>query len=172
MDALVQQMSKACSCAKCVQACRRFPGWMTIAEAKAMIAAGMSDKLMLDWMEPDQEKLGTDHRIYVLCPASHGCQSDHAPLMDDFYPDGGWVMALFSPDDQKPMPCVLLVDGKCSIHDSGFKPRMCRELMQCEDAGCDKYDMASEWNCEEGRSLIADWCKQHDVDLAEVDELM
>jgi hypothetical protein len=138
---------------------------MTIAEAKAMIAAGMGDSLMLDWMEP-AEKIGTDHRIYVLCPAAHGYARDYAPLMDDFYPRGGLFDHLIYPPRQ--MPCVLLVDGKCSIHDSGFKPRMCRELMACENAGCDIYDMAPEWNCDEGRALIADWCKQHDVDLAKV----
>lgn len=168
-----REMNQSCSCEKCIEACRRFPGWMTIAEAAAMIAAGMGDKLMLDWMEPS-EKLGTTSRIYVLCPASKHHEGGLAPGMDEFYPDnnGSFLETLLITTFNIPpvaMPCTLLVDGKCSIHDTSFKPIMCRELMQCQDIGIHKFDMAPEWDSEAGRSLVADWCRHHDVDLAEAD---
>jgi len=133
-----------------------------------MIDAGLGDKLMLDWMEPS-EKLGTDHRIYVLCPASHGHEADLAPGMDDFYPGGSLLGGLFGMPFAS-QPCTLLKDGKCTIHDTTFKPRMCREVFACKaGTGPDKYDMAPEWNSQEGRSLVASWCKQHGVDLAKAD---
>ena len=35
-----------CSCPKCVNLCRRNPGWMTPAEARAVIAAGRADTVL------------------------------------------------------------------------------------------------------------------------------
>ena len=121
-----------CTCERCVNACKRYPGWMTVEEAKAAIAAGLGDKLALDyWCD--------DPYVYVLLPAQVGME--------------GRTMATFP----APEPCIFLQDDRCSIHNSGFKPLQCRDTFCCEDKGSLKEDFLQYWNTDEGRELVEQW---------------
>lgn len=120
-----------CTCDKCISACKHYPGWMTVEEAKAAIAAGFADRLMLDYWAADEN-------VYVLCPTIQGVEGNVAP----FWPDG---------------TCTFLANDRCSIHESGFKPMQCRTTMVCNDSGADKQDFLQYWDTDEGRKLIADW---------------
>ena len=146
---------KACSCTQCVECCEHYPGWMTIAEAEAALAAGMAGRLMLDWFEPDS-KLKNEERIYVLCPAGRGYEGRAAPSTDDLF-SGGFLSAILG--DSTPMPCTFLENGLCSIHESGFKPLMCRATMGCgeDDQTITKHAMVPEWDSARGKAVIAKW---------------
>lgn len=137
-----------CACKKCVELCRRNPGWMTPQEARAAMAAGYAPRMMRDWLEPCAE-VGNDARIYVLAPASRDCEGRDAPELD-----------LFSCDTEKGR-CVLLTrEGKCEIHDSGFKPIQCRTALGCQrNVGQINYETARLWDNDEGRAAVAEWMR-------------
>jgi hypothetical protein len=150
-------MIKSCTCAKCVEACRRMPGWMTVEEAKKAMGAGMGTRLMRDWLDPSTE-LGNEERIYVLCPAAEGREGGDAADVDEMFPDN-LLMALLGCAAPVAQPCVMLTrEGRCELHTSGFKPRQCREALVCDNRnGADKYEMAKEWDTPEGRNLVERW---------------
>lgn len=147
-----------CSCEKCVAACRHMPGWMTVTEAKAAIAAGKSHQLMIDWW------CGKDANIYVLCPAAIGRGGRRAALTSELFPT--FIASLF--DSSAPQSCILLKGGKCEIHDSGFKPKQCRESMGCTGKGPHKREFIDEWGSSEGKDLIVFWASTINVDLKEL----
>lgn len=129
----------ACSCKLCKAQCHR-PGWMTVEEAKAAIAAGYGDRLMIDYLH-----LGGDQFIGVLCPAYTGREGKLAEWSGGV---GG---------------CVLqTADGLCEIHDSGFKPLECRTASHDPSKakrrpGNIKEDIAREWMSLEGVLLLRLW---------------
>ena len=141
-----------CSCPSCQNLCRRNPGWMTPAEAMAAMDAGLARRLMRDWLEPSFQ-LANDERIYLLAPASQGCEGADAPEME------GGFMALFTGFSKG--CCTFLSEaGLCELHDSGFKPLQCRLALGCRDCSdtCpDNYEMAKHWNNEEGRAALGRW---------------
>ncbi len=151
-------MKKTCTCDRCVSACKSYPGWFTPAEASRAIKAGHARKIMRDWLEPSGE-LGNDDKIYVLAGASNGCEGADAPDFADMSMVD-ILTALFG--GKKPIkgPCAFLKDKRCTIHDSGFKPKQCRETFGCNpNSGPDNFVMARLWNTKNGRAVIAEWQK-------------
>ena len=56
--------------------------------------------------------------------------------------------------------CTFLEDDRCSIHDSGFKPKQCRECLGCQKHnGPDNYEMARHWDTKEGKEALAVWAE-------------
>lgn len=150
----------ACLCDKCKSLCKN-PGWMTPAEARAAIAAGLAEKLMLDYLcgEPN---------IYVLCPASVRHEGGRAPNTGEL--NGGGVFMLTSRPSTKGRCTLQAADGLCSIHASGFKPKQCRECLGCDGSGPDNYVMAAEWSNPEAQALTREWMALvglHESELAE-----
>lgn len=140
---------KSCTCAACIQACVEMPGWMTPEEAECAIQAGYGSALMLDWLEPCDE-IGNVDEILVLCPACAQCDGRRAPVMPPFPLNLSWVKGR----------CVLLTrDGRCEIHNSGFKPAQCRLSRRCHpSAKCtSNYTIARLWDTEDGRRIVAGW---------------
>ena len=145
-----------CKCPVCIGCCQRNPGWFTPDEARAAIAAGLAGKLMRDWLEPCAT-VGNEERIYLLAPASVGCEGKDAPEFS--------FVQMFSMSAHKG-PCVLLKDGLCSIHDSGYKPIQCRLSFACDDAHSkaagypDNYAVARIWQSKEGRAVLRAWKRE------------
>lgn len=139
-----------CKCDRCVSLCRRNPGWMTPEEAQKAIEAGFAKSLMRDWLEPCDE-VGNEERIYLLAPASEGCEGQDAPEFDFF--------TFLTNTNLCKGPCVLLEDGLCKIHDSGFKPIQCRENHGHGKDGyvVTNYDVAKLWDTEIGKQTLANW---------------
>ena len=158
---------KACACAKCVDLCRRNPGWFTPQEAAKALAAGLADKLMCDWLEPSNE-VGNDERIFVLAPAADARGGEMAPEWDEMHGGGGGMFAaLLGPLPYKGR-CIFFKKDRCAVHDSGFKPRQCVENFGCDgQIRADNYEMARLWNNEEGRALIATWREKVDCPAEE-----
>ena len=136
-----------CSCKKCVSLCERNPGWMTPEEAVKAMAAGHADRLMRDWLEPCSE-VGNEKKIYVLAPASIGCEGKDAPDFELFI--------IFSGRESKGR-CTFLNNDLCDLHTTNYKPMQCRESMGCAEIGLDNYEMARMWDNDEGRQAIDLW---------------
>jgi len=150
---------ESCTCEKCVECCKRAPGWMLPEEARGAMRAGMADKLMMDWFTPDSE-YGNRENIYSLCPATSafgsggfGCGGTHAPTTDEIFGNGFSIFGR----RQNPIPCGLLKDNLCSIHDSGFKPIECRMVRGCTDDNTTRREVVKSWDTDEGRAVIAEW---------------
>lgn len=129
-----------CKCKACVTACERNPGWFGLDDAEAALNAGYGDRMMLDWLTdyPDS--------VYVLAPASIGFAKSLAPE-GDF---AGMLAGRWCKGE-----CVLLLNGLCTIHQTGFKPAQCRALTH--KSSMDNYEAADPWNSDRGRALVARW---------------
>jgi len=144
--------SRGCTCDKCVSCCTRNPGWMSPEEATAAIKAGYAARMMRDRLYPD-DRYGNDENIYILAPASQGCEGQDAPeplcLFDYFM---GWCKGR----------CTFLnAENRCDIHDSGFKPIQCREALACTPSSRTgregNFAVARLWDTPEGRTTLALW---------------
>lgn len=118
-----------CNCERCQKGCQRYPGWMTVDEAKRAMDAGHAKDLMRDYWA------SMEGNISVLCPAIEGYEGRTAAWL----PDG---------------KCVFFSNGKCGIHNSGFKPRQCRESFLCKGIGPGKSEFIEEWNSPEGKEQV------------------
>lgn len=132
-----------CTCEYCVSACKNYPGWMAPIDAKLAIEAGLAKELMIDlWYAQDER--GT---VEVLCPAKCGYQ-------------GRSIGNIIFPS-LHPGHCVFLENERCKIHRSGFKPRMCRLAMVCQELhnipGLEKESFVDEWLTSEAKTLLAHW---------------
>jgi Fe-S-cluster containining protein len=145
-----QQKQDSCTCEKCVGACEHNPGWMTPQEARAAIRAGLANRLMRDWLEPSDE-LGNETRVWVLAPASIGCEGEDAPEMPFMAFYMGWSKGR----------CTFLKNGRCEIHDSGFKPIHCRVALACDQEyniiAVNNFEVARLWDSDLGRQVIEEW---------------
>jgi Fe-S-cluster containining protein len=112
---------------------------MTPDEAEKAIEQGFGARLMADWW------VGKDENIFVLCPASLGYEGKDAPEISLFN--------LFSGLGQ----CTFLKDNLCEIHDSGFKPLLCRETLCCGEHYPSKEQVVPLWNTDRGRALVERW---------------
>lgn len=151
-------MSKECSCEKCVAACRAHPGWPTPEEAQALIELGYGARLMLDWLEPS--KSSNWKYVWILCPAAEDCEADFAKGIGGvsfFEVLAGWTKG----------PCTFLRDKLCEIHNSGHKPRQCREALSCRGKYVDNYAIGKLWTTDVARKLVDDWCAQYNPSLLE-----
>lgn len=155
-----------CDCRLCVRQCELNPGWMTPAEARAAIAAGLAGRLMADWLDTnddDDVHIDAGDKIWVLAPACEDHEKIDAPEMPTY--DGGGDLFSFLMRRMTAPPwnrgrCVLLdAGGKCTIHTSGFKPIACRESRGCAQVaeGPDQHEIAALWDNEEGREIVRNW---------------
>ena len=136
---------ESCTCDICRRACLN-PGWFSPDEAASVLHAGLAHKLMKDWIEPC-EQVGNAERIYILAPASLGHEGKNAPELDDFflYRIIGWNKG----------QCTFLNNGRCDIHNSGFKPLQCRGFFHGESI--DNYTMAKLWDNTTARAIVDVW---------------
>lgn len=145
----------SCTCRSCVGLCEKNPGWMTPADAKKAIRAGLASRLMRDWLDPCS-KVGNKERIYLLCPASDDRGGEDAPEWDDMHGGGGDFVASFLNPPWKGR-CTFLSNGRCDIHNSGFKPTQCASALACKSTGKDNYEMGRLWDNADGRAVIDLW---------------
>lgn len=126
----------ACACTECQAMCHRRPCWPTPTDAQALMAAGYSHDLMLDWwVDPEQQQT-----VYLLTPAIAGRESHVAPPI----PNGR---------------CTFLdTAGLCRLHDSGLKPTE-GQLALCQNrTPPDLHEQIGRtWNNPAGRALIHQW---------------
>lgn len=133
----------SCTCQKCMNACRYYPGWMLPEEAERAIAAGFGSSLMLDYFCPDS-RLGNKEDILVLCPAMSSFESRIAP----FISSGN---------------CTFLENNLCKIHSSGFKPHQCVSSFACKNEGHDKLYYARLWDNPKAQELVEYWRNHHET---------
>lgn len=140
-------MPEDCACARCKSLCRN-PGWFDPAEARKAIDAGYANKIMVDYW------VRSSGNIFILSPASKGCEKDRAPNTDELGGFSALVMGLSAKGQ-----CVLQAeDGLCSIHTSGFKPAQCRAAKACEgNAGIENEVTARLWDNPESQALVREW---------------
>lgn len=117
--------------------CETRPCWPTPDEAKAIIEAGLGDRLMLDYWESD------DGPINIVSPAIQGRESDHAP----FFPHG---------------QCTFLKGGRCELHDLGLKPVEGRLAHHDGRGGEALHEAVAEsWRNEQSQAFADTWAEQH-----------
>lgn len=139
-----------CTCDACVARCVAFPGWMRPLEAEMALNAGLAQRLMLDWFEPDDD-YGNNDRIDVLCPAAVGRGGHFAPEMS--------LLGMLS-NELPPSRCTFLIGNRCDIHSSGFKPSQCRTVFACRPGyGEQKIDIIPAWDTSYGRRIVMRWRK-------------
>lgn len=148
-------MSKTCTCAACISACKRTPGIPTPIEALKAIRAGHADDLMMVTRERDRRGWKWGRDLWpVLMPVS-----TPPSYMTEFR-----TINRHRRDEQYQAAgrCVFLnADDRCEIHDSGFKPTECRQALLCslkKDRVHD--DVAASWDSPVGRAVITIW-KRH-----------
>lgn len=146
-------MSKSCHCPRCVNLCLHNPGWMTPTEAELAIKAGLSNRLMRDWLEPSDE-IKNKERIYVLCPASEGCEGKDAPDFDMYE----LIMSSLTGSLSKGECTFLNEHNRCELHTTGFKPIECRLNFGCRPrVSIRNHTVAKLWNTPKGRAVLAKW---------------
>lgn len=174
----VERVTVACDCQHCVRLCSVHPGWFAPREAIAAMEAGKAMSMMLDFRYKEK---GRDYDVPVLSPAVHDRNGNDrggrlAPqiwervepahqvdpekanvielmigtlhIMSSSIKEGGMITGV----------CVNLVDGKCALHDSGFKPIECRTGYGCgKGEAVSRLDIAKMWDTEDGIKAVAMW---------------
>lgn len=147
-----QEIIKPCTCKICVNACERYPGWMTPEEAEQAIDSGYALKLMVDWFED----YNGEGNVEVLAPASKGFEGSRAPEISY---EGSMFASLLA-HYWSPGPCVFLKNRRCSIHYSGFKPIHCRTFSCIEsESYVSKHEVAGLWQSKKGAEVMRKWEK-------------
>lgn len=128
-----------CACEECQAMCRRRPCWPTPFDAEKIIAAGMADRLMLDWWYDNAQ----DTTVYVLTPAISGRERGQSPAI----PTGA---------------CTFLnQSGLCDLHDLGLKPTEGRESLCRDRTAPDLHEqVANSWNSNTAQSNVEAWEKE------------
>ncbi len=130
--------SEPCSCDICTAFCIR-PGWWTVEEASAAIAAGYSSRMMLE--------ISPELTFGVLSPAFKGCEMNFA--LQQFSRAG----------------CNFLSNGLCELHDTPFIPlecRFCHHARKGQGAKC-HADIENDWKTYEGQALVKKWASAYKV---------
>jgi hypothetical protein len=124
--------SEPCSCSICVGYCKR-PGWWTVKEATAALAAGYGPRMMLE--------ISPEFSLAVLSPAFKGCEGDFAL---NLYAERG---------------CNFFQNQQCELHGSGFQPLECRYCHHERRGLGEKchLDIEKDWNTVAGRQLVEKW---------------
>lgn len=126
-----------CECDECQRMCAARPCWPTPDEALALINAGFSSRLMLDFSQ---------YGVGVLCPARMGLEGRSTCE----FPLG---------------QCVLQDrDSRCVLHGLGLKPVEARLVLHgrrggplWKTEGMVHKAVADEWNTQAGRRLVIVW---------------
>jgi hypothetical protein len=116
----------------CQSFCAR-PGWWTVREAASALAAGFTNRMMLE--------VSPEHDFGVLSPAFKGCGGGFAIHE---MADGG---------------CNFLVGGLCELHGTGFQPLECR-FCHHDRPGCGEAchaDLEKDWDTPAGQQLVMEW---------------
>ncbi len=127
--------SEPCDCAVCTSYCMR-PGWWSVAEAAAALAAGCGGRMMLEF--------SPDRSFAALSPAFKGCEGNFALE---------WAAK---------QGCTFLKEGRCELHGTGFQPlecRFCHHARQGLGPQC-HADLERDWNTPEGQALAARWIRE------------
>lgn len=163
-----------CTCEKCAKLCEYIPGMPTPAEAKAMIDAGLGNKLMLRLIYgSDADPLKATRVLMPAVTTSQGrfCGGDIQPSLWEMG-DGGekpehiidlMVVLFYSLKNRTWGRCTFLKDGLCSIHDSGFKPIQCRTATGCvpNPTFFDNFEVADLWRTKEAVAIVDEWINVH-----------
>ena len=124
--------SEPCSCAVCLNYCRR-PGWWALEEAARAIDAGYARRMMLE-MSPDL-------RFGVLAPAFRGCE------------------VAFATNEHSVLGCTFFTNGLCELHGTGHQPlecRFCHHTRVGLGMACHR-DLERDWHSGRGKDLVAKW---------------
>lgn len=126
--------SEPCSCAICLQYCRR-PGWWTVGEACQAIEAGYARRMMLE--------ISPEHTVGVLSPAFKGCEG------------------FFGLQEYSTNGCTFLENDLCQLFGSGVQPLECRFCHHTRSGLGQKChaDLEIDWDSEAGHSLVIYWLK-------------
>jgi hypothetical protein len=117
---------------------------------------GLLISLMCDWLDPCS-KVGNEKRIFVLSPASDDRGGDIAPEWEEMHGYTGSFLDGLMGEIYKGR-CIFFENERCSIHDSGFKPRQCRENFGHDGhLNVDNYEMARLWDSDQGRTVVSRW---------------
>lgn len=111
------------------------PGWWTVSEAAAAIAAGLGARMMLE-MSPDRS-------FGVIGPAFAGNEGD------------------FALDRYKSRGCTFLRKNRCELHGTGLQPlecRYCHHDRPGQGPRC-HADIGKDWDSDAGRALVTRWAK-------------
>ncbi len=127
--------SRPCRCEICRAYCAR-PGWWTVAEAGDAIAAGYSDRMMLE--------VAPELTFGVLSPAFKGCEGKFA--LNEYAGRG----------------CTFLVDDRCELYGTGHQPLECRYCHHDRPGMGPRChaDLEKDWNSPRGREVIAAWSRR------------
>ena len=131
---------KACDCSECVDMCTKRPCWGTPEEIEGLLHLGYGDRFMRDYWygtSPDYND------IDIISPAIISYEGKTAP----FWPTGRCTF--------------LTVDGKCELHNTGFKPKEGR-LAICGDGTPDDLhkEIAMEWDNGQAQDLANKWYEE------------
>jgi len=125
----------SCSCDICVNMCKRRPCWPSPQEAKAIIDAGFSNRLWLDWW------LGASI-IYVIGPAAKGQEENKVVS----WPAG---------------ECTFLTsEGLCELHNLELKPIEARKADHRKQDPSLHQKVAMLWDSLEGRQVVEQWDRE------------
>jgi len=130
-----------CKCDICVGFCTRNPGWCTPDEAQIIINKGFGNQLMKDWW------VAIPNNIFLLCPASIGCENSLAPAPSI-------IELLWGFDKGR---CTFLTENNlCKIHD--FKPKEClythHSLPMNQEL---REEIVSMWDTDKGKNIVTEW---------------
>jgi Fe-S-cluster containining protein len=154
-----QMPVESCTCKDCISACKRIPGIFHPIEALRAIRAGHVDDLMMVGVEEGRKGWKwAREEWWVLMPVS-------AP------PAAVREFRTINPHERREVfeaagRCVFLnVDGRCAIHDSGFKPTECRAALLCRDGKSKAPDRKHEstkqaWRSPVGAAVIGIWRRE------------
>lgn len=124
--------SDPCSCEICRSYCKR-PGWWTVDEAEAAIAAGKAGRMMLE--------ISPEKTFAVLAPAFKGNETNFA-------------LQIFSENG-----CTFFENDLCELFGTGLQPLECR-FCHHSRKGLGKRchsDIEKEWKTRKAKQLIVNW---------------
>lgn len=146
---------KSCSCEVCTRACKRQPCWGTPEDAKKLIEAGFTHRLMDDYWVGDGPG-GSD--IHLLCPACVGYEGGAAPEVP--------VSNLACGTNPFGRCTFLDKNDRCELHAKKLKPLEGRRYWHEEPrkkARVRHERCAMSWNNEEAQALVKRWWKWKEV---------
>lgn len=166
MTTKVKGTVASCTCSTCTSHCHRVPGWMLPEEARKAVDAGYAPKLMIDWFD------GKDGPLFVLCPAAQFHEGERAPTWDEMT-GGDWMRGWLG--NVSKGRCAFLSEvGRCTIHDSGFKPIHCRQAFHDSTKVIrepDNEKIAGAWQTTDAKALIEEWKKLVEFDESTLGDL-
>lgn len=140
-----------CDCTRCQSMCARRPCWTTPNEARALIDAGLGDRLMRDWWVGNPLKdrdLSKDTSLLV--PAMQGYEGRDCP-------EGTWFVG---PEGA----CTFFTaEGRCELHARGLKPSEGRKAIHNggPETGENVHHLcAASWATPASQRLVDEWASK------------